>query len=296
MTDVEHAVEVLRASVLSVIPRRRRIDAVVESGRVTDQIIQLGRVLSIQERTFLYAACGGVLLELTDGLISSEAADILSEVVATSLSGLDLPVALSPSGILSLIEHCAENDDVREEDKEFNSLFSILQKRWSPYPPHCVPKSLQLEGPLGENNCTVHEDRLLPIDAWSYLLIRPDWWSQPFGALPVRLGSVKVSCETITPPPLQVLLLDAVTPLANGTGRRECEAEFSILGKGRREAIGERPVTLLMDVRKVIGSVVSAIGSPRPGRSFNPITGNRFGMAPILLTAIHSGELMESLQ
>jgi hypothetical protein len=269
---------------------------VIESGRVTDQILQHGRILSVQERTFLYAACGGILLELTDGLVPSDTADILAEVVTTSIFSVDLPVVLSPSAVLSLIGYCAESDHKTVEDIGLKPLLSILQQRWSPYPPHSFPNLLQLEEPLGEDICALRGDRLPRTDTRSYLSIRPDLWSQPFGALQLCLSSVKVSCETTTPPPLQAILLDAVTPLASGPGRRECEAELSILGKGCRTAIGEGPVTLLLDVRKLIGSVVSAIGCPRPGRSFNPLTGSHFGIAPMLLTAMRSEELMESRQ
>jgi hypothetical protein len=296
MPGLADAAEALYASVLSMVPRRRRMDVVVESGRVTDQIIRRGRILDVQEQAFLFAACGGTMLELTDGLIPSNVAGIPSEISIVCLLGMDVPVALSPCATLSLIEHCSDDDDQGTQNAELNSRVSISHQPWSPYPPHRAPESLLLNELLGDCDDAMHKDRSPPIDPRPYLSIRPDLWSQPFGALLAGFGGVKALCGITTVPPPRVLLLDAVIPLSNGTGRRECEVEFSILNHGHREAMGEHPVTLSIEVGKLISSVVSAIGEAQPGAAFDPITGNRFGMAPILLTTIRSRELMESVQ
>jgi hypothetical protein len=296
MFELVGAAEALYASVLSMVPHRRRMDVVVESGRVTDKIVQHGCILGVQEQAFLFAACGGTLLELTDGLSPSNVADIPSEISIASLLGLDVPVALSPSAALSLIERCFDDDNQGMQSTELNSRVSISYQHWSPYPPHCTPNLLLLNEVLGDCDDTMYKDRSPPIDPRPYLSIRPDWWSQPFGALLAGLGSVKAFCRITTVPPPRALLLDAVIPLSNGPGRRECEVEFSILSHGHREAMGEHPVTLSMEVGKLIDSVASAIGDAQAGGAFDPITGSRFGMTPILLTTIRSGELMESVR
>lgn len=274
--DVDHAAESLLASGRSTIPPDRLNDAVVESGWVVDRIFHDLHAVGTQERRFLYAVCGGALFELTDGLLSRDSGASPPEVIEISPVDGHLPVALSPSAVLALIEYGAENE---EGEDELMLPLSISRKRWSPYPPHSIPESLQLDGLPGES-----------LSMW------PDLWSQPFGALPLRLGSVLVSCDTATAAPSQALLLDAIIPLENGTGKVECEAECSFLRRGRREAIGAAPVTLLLDAGKLLSSVTSAITDARPGRSFNPITGDRFGMAPMLLTDISSGELMKGLR
>jgi hypothetical protein len=275
-TDMNGAAEALLASGCSAIPRRRLDDAVVESGWVTDRIFHDSHEIASEERRFLYAACGGALFELTDRPVYADNAGSAPEVVETCLADAHLPVVLSPSAVLAVIEHCEENG---EEDGEFNPLLSISRKWWSPYPPHSIPDSLHRNEWPGES-----------------LSIRPDWWSQPFGALPSRFGSLQVLCNIATAPPPQALLLDSVIPLENGAGGVECEAEFSILREGRRGAISARAVTLLLDRRRLLNSVTSAISNPRAGRSFDPITGDRFGKAPMLLTVISSGELMEALR
>ena len=270
------AVDRLRKKIGKRVPQHRWSNSYVEAGWVEHRVYPEGRNL----QPYLLAVSGRSVLVLSSGLACKELETPVTTIIGFEEVDPELPVMLGPSATLGLIEFCFEQRRGEINHVILNPLL-LMSETTSPYPPHRLPE-------LGVDMFS----RLagLPIT----LLTRPESWIRPYEALPVAgARSIKVVCNVPATSPRRALIVDSITPLANGNGNIECEIEYQVKSEECRSELGERPLRLLLNPWQVLSRVTGTASLLRPALSSDPIAGDRFGLAPLLSTNIPAGELME---
>lgn len=293
--DIESVAETARADLTRQLPASAQRDLVVEAGRV-HQTMSLGKNrIYHQQHPYLLITCRGSVFTLVEKLSYSPSLKWTTVVGADEISK-DMPVLLDASAVLGLIQHYLETagcDRDRISSKQ-NSSLSITEAERSPYPPHALPRiefdELRTKTRSGVSDCI---DQTTFKQNFEQLLLRPEWLARPFAALEAdKIGSLTIDCKAATTMPDRAFIIDALTPLAAWPGAIGWEAEFSLLSQQSRRVAGASSLLLRFDPQKIIASIRGAIGKNLPALVRDPVAGDRYGLAPMLLTDLQAGDLL----
>jgi hypothetical protein len=285
--------EVAALASRAAVPAPWRDGVTVEAGRV-DQVVERGPdVLMRRGRSYVLITWRGAVLALSARLAPKPPAAWADAGLCDEILG-DLPVVLGPSSLLALVEYCLGLVSGAPDAgaQALNPLLSVVESAWCPYPPQ--------SDPVGD--CAGRGTRDLVVagriraprrrTSWGSLLIRPDLWSRPSAtqALP-DFGCRVVGVSARSRRPERAVVVHSLTALSAGPGVIDLEAGCALADRGAVRRITDAARRVRLDPWRALSRVRGSLGKPRPALSADPISGDRFGMAPAVLTDMTAHEV-----
>ncbi|HEU4882764.1 MAG TPA: hypothetical protein VFT45_10975, partial [Longimicrobium sp.] len=250
------------------LPPSRRETLEVEAGMVERRDAR-----SSVRRRYVLALAGGRLVHLAAG-VRGEAGTPWRGEGEMDTDADALPVVLGASAVLTLVEYLLEaaGGDVRRAGGILPPLLRARRAARSPYPPRDV------RGCGGE--------------ALAALAARPELWGTPFGALPCdELGTLSVRARTAALHPPRAAVIDSLLPVTGDARSAEWEASLGLVRDGEMIAVAPATVRLRLDAARLLAGAAGGVGSPVPALRRDPFRGDRYGIAPPLLTRARLGAL-----
>jgi len=293
-SELKSVAETMHETLLRNVPEPHRSEFVVEAGQVKQCVLIDTAAPVTIERTYRLTACRGEVFALLEKPFTKRLPFPWVGVAPTMKE--DLPVILGASAVLAMIEQVLEfvsTNDAHTGTTISNHL-SVFESVISPYAPHSSP--LAALGEEWSNRRTLIDQGVFKKFAVrgpdSQLFLRPERWSHPFGALSTdSLGSLSVTCDRKAALPKRALFAEALTPLSSGFGLILWEGLFSVMTGKNKRLVDDAPIKVRLDAWQVLSQINGAVEAPRPALASDPIAGDRYGIAPSLLTGIRTGEI-----
>jgi hypothetical protein len=284
----------MHETLLRKVPEPHRSEFVVEAGHVKQHVfVGIAEPVTI-ERTYRLTACRGEVFALLEKSFAKKIPVPWVGLAPTVKE--DLPVILGASAVLALIEQVLEfvSTNSAHTGSTISNHLSVFESAVSPYAPHSSP--LAALGEEWASQRTLIAQGVLREFAGrgpdSQLFLHPERWSHPFAALSTdSLSNLFVTCDRKAAFPRRALFVEALTPLASGFGLILWEGLFSVMTGKNKRLVDDAPTKVRLDARQVLSQISGAVEAPRPALASDPIAGDRYGVAPSLLTGLSTDEI-----
>lgn len=175
----------------------------------------------------------------------------------------DSTLLLAPSAALSI---AYAMKDCNADLEVFRARISIDSSPLSPYPPHSMSGLMQKR--LGVMAIT-----------------NPYAWHQPLGALQESwVGGIDINCSNECLIPDKAILLETATQLNYGSSGQQWEAAFSVYQGNGEWHLGRSLLQISLNAIDLLSCVVGRGAEQTPALVDDPIQGQRYGNAPIVVT------------
>lgn len=272
-----------------------RSGATVEVGRVDQSVERRTQVLNRRRRSYTLIAWRGGLLALRGRPAGNVDPGTGGNDLAIGAVA-DWPVVLSPSALLVVVEHCLglASSGNHATTRRMNPRLTVIESAWSPYPPQS-----DFVGETGAQGAgarfVVVAGRIRRASSrigWGALAIRPDLWSRPSAtqSLP-DFGCRIVEFASRVRRPDRAVVLHSLTALSAGGGVIDFEADLLLSDRGRSRPLPGASRRVRFDPRWLLSRILGALGRPVPALCADPISGDRYGMCPWVLTDLKRGDM-----
>lgn len=299
-TDLERAAAASLEETSARLPPALRARLAVEAGEVRSLLCREGDEAPLFSRTYSMASCRGVVL----GICAGAAAIFESPWTGTLTAGeidASLPVVLGPSAVLTLIAFALEVTGGHVAARSGAGIpgITVIDTASSPYPPQHHP--FTGDGTFSPDRTLIEEGRWRnreehagdAVDPLFYLLTRPERALCPLAAsTQFNRRNLAVEWSRRVPLPVPALHVDSWRALGAARGGAvPFHAELSYAGpEGERLAVPET-LALHFDPWEVLARVEGAAAPAAPAVDEDPIEGNAYGRAPVLVTGLALAEL-----
>ncbi|MEW2034550.1 hypothetical protein AB0901_29130 [Streptomyces roseifaciens] len=246
----------------------------VETGRITTDVMCDGSRVALSTRTYLLVRDRDRVLHLKDGTGPPRSLPWASAADPGDIRPGD-PVVLGPAALLALTAAA------REEDGTAGGPGGGCS---SPYPPHDFP----LRG-LVTATGRRHADLCRACE----LLAEPDRWLVPHGTFGTGPRPPAAPGHRLrTPLPRRALLLDSLTPCGRSAdGRPDWLAAYCLVD-GAEEARGRGLLRVRGAPAALLREAGAACSPARPALARDPIGRESYAQAPCVTTALTAGRLI----
>jgi hypothetical protein len=284
------------------LPGPLRPRAMVELGEVRARIRRDGVERPLFAAGYRLARCRGVVLAIEDARETGAFDSPWSGTMEASALDERLPVVLAPSAVLALVSFALEvtGGHVDERRDANVSGLTITDTSRSPYPPQHHPFTSTGEDAADRvlvdagRWCDRAEHAGDDVDPLFYLLTRPERALRPLAAAThFNRRNLTVECGREASLPSPAVVVDSWrVRVGPRRGRVPFHAELSYLGADRERLAVVPTVALELDTWDTLLRVQGAGGATAPAVDEDPIEGDGYGTAPVLVTDLVLADLL----